>query len=243
MDINSRESYSRNKEIVLSKPLLRAFYRRAYEVFTKNLVGLRQGPVVELGSGGGFIKEVLPQVITSDILSIRGVDLELDARNLPFRSSSLSAILMLNVFHHVQNIEEFLREAERTLVNGGKIVMIEPANTTWARLVYRNLHHEPFDSKQSSWSLPKGGPMSVANGALPWIVFRRDIKQFESRFPRLRLIEFENFAPLSYLLSGGLSFPQLLPNIFANQVLEIESGLKYLNSVCGMFCRIVLVRA
>ena len=40
----------------------------------------------------------------------------------------------------------FLVELERCLKPGGKIVMIEPANTRFSRLIFRRFHHEMFES-------------------------------------------------------------------------------------------------
>ena len=43
-------------------------------------------PILELGSGAGFLSECLPRVITSDVLAVPGIDLVLDAGRLPFQS-------------------------------------------------------------------------------------------------------------------------------------------------------------
>ncbi|MBK8443443.1 MAG: hypothetical protein IPL35_08515 [Sphingobacteriales bacterium] len=56
--------------------------------------------------------------------------------------------------------------------------MSEPANTAWGRFFYQNFHHEPFQPEAASWEIPSTGPLSGANGALPWIIFKRDIDLF-----------------------------------------------------------------
>ena len=123
---------------------------------------------------------------------------------------------MIDVFHHIPDVEQFLREAVRVLKSGGKIVMVEPANTLWGRFIYQNFHHEPFLPDVLDWQLPPGGPLSMANGALPWIVLERDWEQHTSKiFPELNLIKMEVKFPLIYLLSGGLTLPQLLPRWLA----------------------------
>jgi len=41
------------------------------------------------------------------------------------------------------------------------------------------LHHEPFNARSEHWRFDSSGPLSGANGALAWIVFRRDRRRFE----------------------------------------------------------------
>ena len=51
--------------------------------------------------------------------------------------------------------------------------------TRWSRWIYGRFHHEPFDPQRADWEFPLSGPLSGANGALPWIIFQRDREQFE----------------------------------------------------------------
>jgi hypothetical protein len=90
--------------------------------------------------------------------------------------------------------------------------MIEPANTPFSRLVYTRFHHEVFDPA-AGWILPDGGPLSTSNQALPWIVFHRDRDRFEEAFPRLEIALLQKHTPLRYLISGGFSLRQLLPEV------------------------------
>jgi SAM-dependent methyltransferase len=164
---------------------------------------LPDGKCVELGSGGGFLKNIEPSVISTDILSLPHTDMTFSALNMPFSNSELSALFLLDTFHHIPDSYQFLAEAGRVLKTGGKIIMIEPANSMWSRLIYKNFHHEPFDEK-GGWQIPGAGPMSGANIALPWIVFERDIDLFCSRFPNLKIEEISYHTPLRYLLSGTI---------------------------------------
>jgi hypothetical protein len=61
--------------------------------------------------------------------------------------------------------------------------MIEPWVTPWSRLVYTRMHHEPFVPAAAQWEFLTTGPLSGANGALPYILFSRDRAQFELEFP------------------------------------------------------------
>ena len=89
--------------------------------------------------------------------------------------------------------------------------MIEPANSFWGRFIYKNFHHEPFNIT-GDWKIAEEGPLSGANGALPWIVFERDRTKFESLFPQLNILEISYHTPLRYLISGGVSYKQLAPD-------------------------------
>ncbi|MCH7534331.1 MAG: methyltransferase domain-containing protein, partial [Bacteroidetes bacterium] len=189
---------------------------------------------LEIGSGGGFLKNIFPQVITSDIMEIEGVDQCFSAVDMPFGNEELDSIFMLNVLHHIPDAEAFFKEAERTLKPGGKIIMIEPANTWFSRIVYRNFHHENFDEK-ADWKFESIGPMTDANGALPWIIFTRDLHIFQEMFPKLKLINLSRHTPFRYLLTGGLSYKSLVPGWSFGIVSWIEKIGYPLNGTLAMF--------
>jgi hypothetical protein len=102
--------------------------------------------------------------------------------------------------------------------------MIEPWWTPWSEWVYTHLHSEPF-SPGSEWGIPNTGPLSGANGALPWIVFHRDRALFETRFPQWHLKNIEPMMPFSYLLSGGVSMRSLMPGWTYRSVRAVERML------------------
>jgi SAM-dependent methyltransferase len=144
------------------------------------------------------------------VLDLPSNDLTFSALDMPFANEELSALLMIDTFHHIPDAEQFFREADRVLMKDGYIIMIEPANSIWGRFIYKNFHHEPFDVN-GGWAIPESGPLSGANGALPWIVFERDAGLFQSRFPGFVIEEIKYHTPLRYLVSGGVSFKQLVP--------------------------------
>jgi SAM-dependent methyltransferase len=236
VDLDDPKVTAARLEIIKGNGFLNRIYRDWYDRQRRALEGVA-GPVVELGSGAGFIKEVLPGVITSDIMPLDWVDRTFSAESMPFPDGGLGGIVMLNVLHHIPQVRRFLREAERTLAPGGRVVMIEPANTLFARLIYRNLHHEPFEPG-SGWEFASSGPLSGANGALPWILFCRDRPQFEQEFPRLRLKCREPHTPLLYLVSGGVSRRSFLPVGTFGLVQALERWLPARHF--GMFMTVVL---
>jgi SAM-dependent methyltransferase len=227
-------------KIIRQKSFLKKLYVDFYREFLKAVPQPRGKTIVELGSGGGFIKDVIANVTTSDILNLPNVDRVFSALDMPFENSSVDAFFMVDVLHHVSDPKAFFKEALRCLKIGGKIVMIEPANTCWSRFIYKNFHHEPFDT-QAPWQLAAGGgPLSKANGALPWIIFSRDRRNFEKEFPSLRIVGMKNHTPFRYLLSGGLTLRQLLPAFTYPVVKGIEYVLSPMRDLLGMFQTIEL---
>src|SRR3972149_10539147 len=136
-----------HREIILSKPFLKKLYEEWYHSFIKKIPGLPEGKLLEIGSGGGFLKQICPEIITSDIMGLPHCDMTFSAENIPFKENSLSAIFMIDVLHHIPDCKQFFKEAERTLSQGGRVIMIEPANTFFSRFIYKNMHHELFDTK------------------------------------------------------------------------------------------------
>jgi SAM-dependent methyltransferase len=219
--------------IIQSKP----FLKRLYLDFYRELAGRiaeTGGPVVELGSGGGCIKEVIPAAVTSDVMAVPGVDRVFSATRMPFEDARVGAFVMFDVLHHIKQPRAFFREAIRCLRPGGKIAMIEPANTAWSRLLYTNFHHERFEP-QAGWELDKAGALSESNQALAWIIFHRDRKTFEREFPQLEIVDIRLHSPLRYTLSGGLQFRTLVPDCCYPVVKGVEFVLGPLNGLLAMF--------
>lgn len=241
-DLDSVERTEHHRSLLLSKPFLKKLYLDWYAVFQNTVPHLPAGKIVEIGSGGGFLKDVIPEVITSDILELSHTDLTFSGLAMPFAKAELSALFMIDTFHHIPDAEAFLKEVDRVLVPGGKMVMIEPANSVWGRFIYQNFHHEPFNP-DGSWTFPTTGPMSGANGALPWIVFERDVDSYRSRYPRLQISSIKYHTPLRYLLSGGLSFRQLVPSFSFPLFSVIDQLFSSVSPALSMFATIEIKAA
>lgn len=239
--LDSVERVLEHRKIIKSKPFLKKIYLFWYSQIAREFAGKKHNELLEIGSGGGFIKEVLPDIITSDIQPIEGVDKCFPAQAIPFDTNSLQGISMVNVFHHIPDPEVFLHEAYKVLKTDGMIVMIEPANTTWGRFIYEKLHHENHDTK-SGWEFQEGAPMSNANIALPWIVFFRDRKLFESRFPGFTIGKTQFHTSFLYLLSGGVSFRQLVPGFLFRPLLFVDNMLCRFSPQFAMFMTIVITK-
>ncbi|MFA6185805.1 MAG: class I SAM-dependent methyltransferase [Phycisphaerae bacterium] len=233
-ELDMPETTIRHCQIIQQKRFLKNIYVDFYSRFKKAFGNPENKRLVELGSGGGFIKEIIPNAITSDVIKVPGVDMSFSAEQMPFENGSVDAFFMFDVLHHIPNPRLFFREACRCLRPGGKIVMIEPANTLWGRFIYKNFHHEAFDEK-AGWQMESTGPLSSANGAVPWIIFNRDRKIFENEFPELQILKISFHTPLRYLISGGLTLRQLLPGCCYGLVAGLEWLLSPANNILGMF--------
>jgi SAM-dependent methyltransferase len=231
----------RHRDIILNKPPLKKLYEEWYGDLIRRASGAPAGKWLEVGSGGGFLKQLKPDVITSDIMPLEGCDMTLSAEELPFGSESLAAIVMLNVFHHIPRPWRFLEEAVRTLVPGGKVVMIEPANSTMSRFIYQRFHHEPFDPK-GGWEIVSHGPLSSSNQALPYIYFQRDKAEFAKRFPALEITDVHYHTPFRYVLTGGVSRKALMPAATFGAWKLLERGLQPLSALFGMFMTVELTK-
>lgn len=208
------------RQIIKDKPFLQKIYAEWYLAIAGALAEHNRD-VLELGSGAGFFREYCPEVITSEVFETPGVNIIADACNLPFNNDSLDAIVMTDVFHHIPDVGLFLTEATRCIRSGGKIIMIEPWRTAWSEWVYTNLHSEPF-IPQGTWKIPESGPLSGANGALPWIVFERDRALFSQQFPQWRITGITPLMPIAYLLSGGVSMRSLMPGLMYRPIRALE---------------------
>ena len=238
-DLDDPATTELHRRIIEQKTFLRNTYIDFYRQFAKSVADPDNKVLVELGSGGGFIKKCIPNVITSDVLELAGVDKVFSAMQMPFDDGSVDAFFMIDVLHHISDTRAFFREAQRCLKVDGKIVMIEPANTIWARFIYTRWHHEGFDPG-GRWGLEDTGPLSSANGAIPWIVFCRDRGIFQKEFPQLDIRQIRPHTPLRYLISGGLTLRQLLPGFAYPVVRAMEIILWPMNSIVGMFLTIEL---
>lgn len=225
---------------ISDKKFLKSLYLDFYGIFLAEASRLpSDGFWVEIGSGGGFIKEVIPKAVTSDVVKVHTLtDMTFSALDMPFKDGEVDVFFLLNTFHHLRDVRVFLNECRRCLSPGGRIIMIEPANTPWSRWIYKNFHHEPFE-EDGEW-VTEGGRLSGGNQALPWIVFLRDRARFETEFPTLKVLVAELHMPFRYLLSGGLKHRFSVPGFAYGPTKRFEQLLAPLNRHLGMFMTIVV---
>lgn len=246
LDVDSPEATAVCRAVIRRKPFLRRHYEEMYAVFRAHAAELAAFPgiILELGSGAGFLKELLPEVVTSDVFAFPGIDRVVQADALPFKPGELKAVFMLNVLHHLPRPADFLREADRCLADGGRVVMIEPCRTWFSRILYKYFHPEPFDDSAADWNPRPAGRLTGSNQAIPWLIFHRDRGLFERLFPRLRIRSIARHSVLGYPLSGGLSMRSLAPSSAYPAISALDRGLSWIGpGIFPIFETIVLEKS
>jgi SAM-dependent methyltransferase len=241
LDVDDPHLTGLRRRIIVEKSFLRQIYQEWYRSIADSLPS-GDGPILEIGSGAGFLQEYIPGLIRSEIFQCPEIDVILNALALPLAEKSLRAIVMTDVLHHLPEPRRFFAEAARCVGVGGCIVMIEPWVSPWSRWVYQRLHSEPFLPEASEWSFPSTGPLSGANGALPWILFERDRVRFERECPEWAIRAIKPQMPFRYLVSGGVSMRSLMPGFAFGTWRGLESILHPWMKHLAMFARIVLER-
>ena len=242
MALNKLDNPIRIEELkskIHKKAGLNAFYKQCYGFIKDNLPS-KQDFVIEIGSGGGFLKNIVPQVITSDIIFYSDIDVKIDAHTLPHPDNSLDGLVLINSFHHFSNVENFLNEALRCLRKGGRVIMIEPYPGYIGYPIYRFFHHENIDLQTQSWQFKSSSPLGDANNGLAWLVFERDVEIFNRKFNQFRIKVFKPCFPTLYWVSGGLKDWTLVPSFLVNAVIMFDEILIKLAPRTGSFVKIVL---
>lgn len=210
--------FALQKAIIHQRPLLKWCYDDWYARLladARSVTGT--GLLVELGSGGSYLKDLEPSIITSDVDA--GIaDRVIDARQLPFADASVKALFLTHVLHHIPDVSNFFAEAQRVLVPGGVISMIEVSHTPFARFFFRNFHHEPYRDECEEWSFAQNDSMMDSNQALSWMVFDRDRARFKKLYPKLEVGTTEFLPWLGYLLSGGVTMRNLIPGLLNSPI-------------------------
>ena len=196
------------------KPMLRAAYADFYRAIARRLEGRPPGPVVECGSGIGNLKSVLPDCLATDLFPNPWIDRTENIFALSFADGSVSALILFDVFHHLEYPGAALAELRRVLVPGGRLILFEPALGLLGRVVLGIFHHEPLGlGRPITWLPPAGwNPRDLRYYAAQgnaWRIFRRG--EHAGRLGGWRLREVACFPALPWLLAGGLRGPQLCP--------------------------------
>jgi SAM-dependent methyltransferase len=196
------------------KPILQKIYHEFYKLIASHLNTNIKGKIVELGSGIGNMKMVIPEAITTDIFPNPWIDRVENAYNLSFENESLSNIILFDVWHHLKYPGAVLEELNRVLKKDGRIILFEPAMSLFGLLVYGLLHHEPIGiTKKISWYAREKSDVFkneyyAAQGNASRIFGSSRYKELLQDW---KIVKVKKLSSLSYVLSGGYSKHQFYP--------------------------------
>jgi SAM-dependent methyltransferase len=197
------------------KPRLRSVYRAFHVRIASRLDRSVPGLIVELGSGMGSIKEVIPECVTTDLFPNPWLDRQENAYRLSFADGSVANLILFDVWHHLRYPGTALAEFRRVLAPGGRVIIFDPAMSATGRLVYGLFHHEPLGMGLAlTWEAPAGfkpgdADYFAAQGSATRIFWRREDP---GRLAGWELLEVRPLPSFEYFATGGFSGPQLGPD-------------------------------
>ena len=222
------ERFQQHRRTWDRSPALRALYADWYGRIAAELPSPAAGPRVEIGSGPGFARQFIPDLELTDLVRAPWHDRELDAQALIYGDTSLGAIVLFDVLHHLPSPRRFFAEVVRVLRPGGRLVMCEPYIGPLSYPVYKLFHVEPLawrvDPLADQTSPDARDPFD-SNQAIPTLLFEPMRAEFEAAFPALRIRRIEHLAGLSYSASGGFSRRPILPMTFWSTLHRLEARL------------------
>ncbi len=208
------EEIQKNLQYWESKPLLKQIYNNFHRLIAVYLSNIPNAQVVELGSGIGNIKDIIPHCIRTDLFPNPWIDQEENAFRLSFQNNEVSDLILFDVFHHLRYPGTALKEFHRVLIPRGRIIIFDPCLSLLGYILYGLFHHEPIGLKNPiHWFAPKNwDPNNIdyyaAQGNASRVFFEKKWKQ---NFTLWNVVAKKRLSAISYVTSGGYSKPQLYP--------------------------------
>jgi SAM-dependent methyltransferase len=203
---------------------LRLLYQRWYDRVRAALPA--QGPWVELGSGPGLARELVPELVLTDLVAAPWHDRQVDAQAMPFADGSVGALVLFDVLHHLPSLARFFAEATRVLRPGGRVIACEPYASPLSYPVYRFFHDEGMTMSADPWAeSPDRVDPFESNQSGPTRIFAGGARELLRRFPAFRLVQLERLAGPAYPASGGFARAPLLPLALWRALLAVEDRL------------------
>ena len=230
------EEVRRHREIWDRKPILRRIYGRWYRAIRDAAL---PGRTLEVGGGGGNLKEHWPEILSSDVVYAPWLNFQADCLSLPFADHTFDNVVGVDILHHLFNPDLALREIARVVRPGGRAVFFEPYVSWFSGIVRGRFHHEKQDLSRDVIYGPDKKP-EEANLAIPTRLFVRHREEFERRFPMLKIKQIKRTDILAYPLSRGFSGPNLLPGPMLTAIDALEPLLSPLTPWFGFKMLVVL---
>jgi len=243
----SRALLDEHRRLWAAKPVLARVYRPWFSLL------LQQTPsgsrVLEVGAGPGFLAEEARvqrgdlTLVSMDVIQAPWNSLAGDALKLPLAAGSLEAILGLDVLHHLGRPGDFLAEAARVLVPGGRLAVVEPWVTPLSFPIYRWLHQEGCRPGLDPWN-PFGVGASAGkdafdgDAAVVWKLLKTaepgEWRRLGLEAPRVRLLN-----AFAYLLSLGFRSGSLLPASLVDPFQRLDALASFAAPLLGLRALVV----
>jgi SAM-dependent methyltransferase len=214
-----------------ANPALRASYGHWYRRLREALPSRELGPWIEIGSGPGFAREFIPELVLTDVVQAPWHDRRMSAESLPYGDGEVGALVLFDVLHHVATPASFFAEATRALRPGGRIVLCEPYISPFSHWVYRHFHAEPVDMSVDPFAAVASSEDAAkdpftSNQATPTLIFSQaKAHRFSEMFPKLGVVRVERLAGLAYPATGGFSRGPMLPMPVWRGLFALENRL------------------
>ena len=243
MNHTDEKVLDKHNKIWNEKLLLRKIYRDFYKIIKQNLVLNNTGEIIELGSGIGKIKEVIPECICTEQFDSSYIDKVENAYDLSCKSGSVSNLILFDVFHHIKYPGDALDEFHRVLADSGRLLIFEPYLSLLGLLVYGIFHPEPLrvinkiEWKSASQSLMLDKEYYAAQSNASKIFCWEKCARINNNWKVLKIIK---KSAISYVASGGYTGMQLYPLKLLTFMQMIDRLCAYLPFVFATRMLIVL---
>lgn len=190
---NRRMKTERNK-LFPGKPRLVDLYNARYitrkPIYDFLIANMKEisGNVLDFGCGSMEYKKILEKVETYSGLDIEGAEkngfyaenvIYYDGVHIPFEKESFDAVISIEVFEHVEYLDDVLLELNRVIKRGGKMFFTVPMNFPG--------HLEPYDFRRFT----KYGIMKKMEAAGFVIEKMRGSTTFRNTIRRMEILESE----------------------------------------------------
>jgi SAM-dependent methyltransferase len=227
------------------KVILQEIYREFHLEIAKEIRRDLPGQIVEIGSGIGNLKSVVPDALATDLFPNPWIDQIENAYALSFADGSVSNLILFDVWHHLQYPGTALAEFHRVLVPGGRLIIFDPAMGMLGRIVYGFFHHEPLGLRKQIrwWAPPDFSPAEMAyyaaQGNAQRVFFS---KEWASLLGDWRTVKRSLSAAIPYIASGGFSGPQLYPRRLLPALRMLDRALSRIPAVFATRLLVALER-
>jgi hypothetical protein len=184
------------------KPVLRDIYRDFHRLLAAHLA-LLPGETVEIGSGIGNIREVIPDCVRTDLFPNPWIDRCEDVYDLRIAKSSAANIILFDVFHHLEFPLDALDQCHRALCDGGRLIIFDHAMSVAGLVFSKFCHHERegFLKPYRLRGARKGSSGYYADHANADRILRRRFDELlASDWKQIALLR---FPAMRWVLSGG----------------------------------------